>query len=55
MGTKDGPPSQALEDNFVKACVKGAVRKDTLVPKNPVGVIEVGKMREIREWSKRLL
>ena len=53
MDTKYGLPSQALEDNFITFCVKGAVNKDKLVPKEPEGVIEVGKIREIREWLKR--
>ena len=28
-----GVKTEALDDNFVKACIKGAINKDTLSPK----------------------
>ena len=30
-----GVSTEALEDNFVKACVKGAINKDALTSKEP--------------------
>ena len=47
-----GVSTEALEDNFVKACIKGAINKDALKTKEPEAVIDVAKMRKIREWLK---
>ena len=44
--------TEALDDMFFKACIKGAINKDTLSPKEPESVIDVAKMRTIREWLK---
>ena len=47
-----GVSTEALEDSFVKACVKGVINKDTLTPKEPEAVIDVTRMRMIRNWLK---
>ena len=47
-----GVKTEALEDNFVKACIKGAINKDSLNPKEPEAIIDVSKMRKIREWLR---
>ena len=47
-----GVKTEALEDNFVKACIKGVINKDALNPKEPEAVIDVARMRKIREWLK---
>ena len=44
--------TEALEDNFVKVFVKGAINKDALTPKEPEAVIDVSRMRMIRDWLK---
>jgi hypothetical protein len=46
-----GVNTEALEDNFVKACIKGAINKDALKTKEPEAVIDVAKMRKIREFQ----
>ena len=45
-----GVSTEALEDSFVKACVKEVINKDTLNPKEPEAVIDVTRMRVIRNW-----
>jgi hypothetical protein len=44
-----GVSTETLGDNFVKACVKGAINKDALTPKEPEAVID-----QFYQW-KRLL
>ena len=47
-----GVSTEALEDTFIKACFKGAINKDSLKQKEPEAVIDVARMREIRNWLK---
>ena len=47
-----GVSTEDLEDTFAKACVQGAINKDSLTQKAPEAIIDVAKMREIRNWLK---
>ena len=47
-----GVSIEALEDTFVKACVRGAINKDSLTQKEPEAIIDLAIMREIRNWLK---
>ena len=47
-----GVGTEALEDTFVKACVKGAINKDSLKHKEPEADIDVARMRIIRTQLK---
>ena len=44
-----GVSTEALEDTFVKAMVKGSINKDSLVEKEPESIIDVSKIRAFRE------
>ena len=35
--------TEAVEDTFVKACVRGAINRDTLTQKEPEVIIDVSK------------